>query len=395
MRLVILLFVLLFTAATPLAQADSGSVQLTPEQQKQWNQVEPGVKLTPELFEVMKKIVLSRKLSVDERLSAISRMTGMTELPKDQYIKRRICIWDLFGKSGPIYQAAMDQRKRALKFGVDLTMVPYTNEEVMSDELKTGKCDAALLSGMQARSFNKFTGTIGAIGALPSEKELRTLLQAINQPSQADKMESGDFVVLGVFPAGTAYIFVDDRSISSLAKAAGKKVAVLQDDKMQARMVASIGATPVPSSFASAPTKFNNGTVDILPAPLVAYRNMELYKGMTPNGGIVDVPLAQITMQLVGRKDKFPTAVAQLIRESVMEHYGEILDQVHKETAGVPKKWWIKVPKKDMREYETMMQSARMTLRDQGYYDGRMLTLERKVRCKYDPSRPECAQPVE
>jgi len=34
-------------------------------------------------------------------------------------------------------------------------------------------------------------------------------------------------------------------------------------------------------------------------------------------------------------------------------------------------------------------------LREQGYYSGDMLTLQRKIRCRTDGSREECSNPVE
>jgi hypothetical protein len=61
----------------------------------------------------------------------------------------------------------------------------------------------------------------------------------------------------------------------------------------------------------------------------------------------------------------------------------------------VPDHWWIEIPAADKREYETMMQEARLTLREKGYYDAEMLTLQRKIRCKLNPSKGECANPVE
>ncbi|HBM23122.1 MAG TPA: hypothetical protein DD411_06075, partial [Alcanivorax sp.] len=181
------------------------------------------------------------------------------------------------------------------------------------------------------------------------------------------------------------------KRISSLAKAAGKKVAVLDYDKTQSEMVAGIGATPVPSDIVSAPNKFNNGVVDILAAPLIAYELLELYKGMEPDGGIVNYPIAQISMQLVGRLDKFPNEVAQLIREASFEAYDEVRARVKTEEDRVPDRWWIEIPADEKREYEAMMQEARDTLREQDYYDGRMLDLQSRIRCKFDPSRGECS----
>src|SRR5690606_4000507 len=149
--------------------------------------------------------------------------------------------------------------------------------------------------------FNKYTGSIDAIGAVPDRDHLYTLFQVITNPRTANKMVQGEYVIMGVFPAGAAYVFVNDRQINTLSKAAGKKVAVLEYDPMQAKMIAGVGATPVSTDITRAPGMFNNGVVDILPAPLLAYEVLELYKGMTPNGGIINYPLAQITMQLVGR----------------------------------------------------------------------------------------------
>lgn len=391
---IITAFFLALLATLP-AHAEDASVPMTAEQQARWNKLAPGIPLTAELFEAMKQAVFALPLTVDERIAAIARMSGVEPTDGKPRLSRRICIWDMLGREGPIYGAAMAQRERALKFGIDLQMVPYTNEGVIAEELKSGQCDAALMSGLRARQFNKFSGSIDAVGALPSQEHLRVLLEAISHPSSAGKMVDDNFVVLGIFPAGTAYVFVNDRSITTLAKAAGKRVAVLESDQMQSRMISSIGAIPVPSDFVTAPARFNNGTIDILPAPLVAYRTLELYKGMSPNGGIVRVPLAQLTMQLIGRRDKFPNEIAQLVRESSMENYDLVMSFIREETDQVPEKWWIEVPPADKHEYEVMMQSARVALREQDYYDASMLTLQRKIRCKFDAARAECSATVE
>ncbi|HCR78842.1 MAG TPA: hypothetical protein DIW42_04130, partial [Alcanivorax sp.] len=75
--------------------------------------------------------------------------------------------WDIAGRNGPVFQAAMEQRAMALEYGIDLEMIPFTNETILVEELKAGRCDAGLMSGMRARLFNSYTGTIDAIGAIP------------------------------------------------------------------------------------------------------------------------------------------------------------------------------------------------------------------------------------
>ena len=392
-RITSLLLALALLATNTLSASEP--VKLTPEEQQRWEQLAPGIPMTEALFEAMTAAVFDLPLTVEERIAAIARMSGVEPTHGKPRLSRRICIWDMLGREGPIFNAAMAQRERVLKFGIDLQMVPYTSETVIAEELKAGLCDAALMSGLRARQFNKYSGTIDAVGALPSQDHLKVILEAISHPSNAGKMVDENFVVLGIFPAGTAYVFVNDRSITTLAKAAGKRVAVLESDRIQSHMISSIGAIPVPSDFVTAPSRFNNGTIDILPAPLVAYRTLELYKGMSPDGGIVRVPLAQLTMQLIGRRDKFPNEIAQLVRESAMENYDLVMSFIREETRQVPDKWWIDVPPADLTEYETMMQSARVALREESYYDGEMLTLQRKVRCKFDPSRAECSMNVE
>ena len=112
---------------------------------------------------------------------------------------------------------------------------------------------------------------------------------------------------------------------------------------------------------------------------------------MSPDGGIVDYPLTQLSMQLIGRLDKFPNEVAQLIREASFEAYPTVIKRVEQETKRVPERWMIHIPEKDKQEYEVMMQDARDALREQGYYSGDMLTLQRKIRCKFNPARSECS----
>ncbi|MDX1805260.1 MAG: putative solute-binding protein, partial [Alcanivorax sp.] len=221
---------------------------------------------------------------------------------------------------------------------------------------------------------------------------MRVVLQVMANPKMASKMTRGTYQVMGIAPAGAAYIFVNDRTINTLSKAAGKKVAVLEYDETQAQLVSQVGATPVPSDITNFSTKFNNGVVDVIAAPLVAYNALELYKGLSPDGGIIDYPLAELSIQLVAQKDKFPAAMAQKSREYFYTNLPRIEDQLDKEAATVNKKWWVQIPDADKQEYEVMMQEARTQLQKQGFYDQDMLNLLRKVRCKLDQSRAECTR---
>ncbi len=386
MRTPITLFFLVSLLCSSLSAAN-----LTQAQKQQLQALLPGITLNDSTLEKLEDVFYTREMPVRSRLKAISQMVGLDQMPSGSTLKRTICIWDIGGRNGVVFNAAMEQRALALEYGINLDLVPYTNETVMVDEFKAGRCDAALMSGLRARQFNLYSGSVDAIGAVPSQKHMQTLLKVMAHPRQAGHMVQGDYVVMGIYPAGAAHIFVNDRSISSLAKAAGKRVAVLDYDETQAEMVAAIGATPVTTDIVSAPNKFNNGQIDILPAPLVAYEILELYKGMSPDGGVVDYPLTQLSMQLIGRLDKFPNEVAQLIREASFEAYPDVIKRIELETRRVPERWMIAIPDKDKREYEVMMQDARDALRAQKYYSSDMLDLQRKIRCKFDPTRSECS----
>ena len=305
-------------------------------------------------------------------------------------IERRICVFDIAGAAGPAMNAMKDWRAEALKWGLKADLVPYTNEGVAAEELKSQNCDATLLSGIRARLFNQYVGTLDSVGGVPSMKHMRLLLKVLSHPSQADKMSNGNYEVMGIAPAGAAYVFVDDRSINTLGKAAGKKVAVLSYDDTQAQLVSQIGATPVPSNITNFSTKFNNGVVDVIVAPLAAYNALELYKGLQPDGGIIDYPLAQISFQLVAHDDRFPAEMAQKSREYFFSNLEQTVNTLNQEIKAVPDKWWVQIPDADKQEYRTMMQEARVQLRDQGYYSAEMLKLQRKVRCKLNPSNAEC-----
>ena len=391
MRFLRHLFLFSLLIGSTVLNADD-TLNLTPAQQAELERFAPGVELTPALAEKLRAIAFDQNRSLDDRIKAMQKAAGFSQ---GEPLKRRICIWDIAGRAGPIFKAAEDQRTRLLQYGVDLDVQPYTSESVVAEDLKAGICDAALITGLRGRQFNKYTGTIDAIGALPTKEHMKILLQVLASPKSADKMVSGEYVILGLAPAGGAYVFVNDRSINTLANAAGKRVAVLDYDPTQAEMVSQIGATPVASDIVSAPNKFNNGVVDVLAAPLVAYEVLELYKGMEPDGGIIDYPLAQITMQLIGHKDKFPNEVAQLVREEFYNSYHLIMERLEIEAEKVPEHWMIQIPQEDKQEYEIMMQEARLQLRKKGYYDATMLTLQRKIRCKLDASRAECSNPVE
>lgn len=307
----------------------------------------------------------------------------------------RVCVFDPVGAYGPLSNAAKDVRLETLKWGYDLDLQTYTSEKIAAEDFKAGRCEAAIISGLRARLFNRFSGTVDSIGGLVAEEHHRLMAEVFASPKISPKMRTGEFEALGVIPIGPAYIFTNDRTINSLTKAAGKRVAVLDYDPVQARMVAQIGASPVGVDITNVGGKFNNGVVDIIAAPLVAFDALELWKGLEPNGGIIDYPLAWPSIQVLVRTKDFPPEIGIAARWTVHANFDLILQLIKKFEGDSAKKYFVQIPDEDKPKYEEMMRQARISLRDEGYYDGEMLAIQRKIRCRVAPGRAECTDKTE
>ncbi len=326
----------------------------------------------------------------------ITQATGMKPLEKTLRIKA--CIYDPIGAGGPINQYAKDIMLEAKRWNVDLTVKSYTDERVATDDFKAGQCDAVAVTTMRARQFNTFAGSFDAIGNLVNYDQMKTALRVLHtNPRLSAQLISGDYQVGGLIPLGAVFVMVRDRQINSIEKAAGKKIAVLEWDKMQAKMVQQIGAQPVPSDITSFGGKFNNGQVDIIAAPALAFRPLELYRGMGDKGAIFDLPLAMMTGSIVFHRSKFLKEVPDLdermskIREFVLGYMDVGFQMISRIDKTIEAKYWMKLAPADREKYFRMMREARLQMTREGYYDPRMMSMLKKVRCKHEPTNYECS----
>src|SRR5690606_11754085 len=121
--------------------------------------------------------------------------------------------------------------------GIDLKLKPYTDEGVAIGDFNSGQCDVIAATDLRTRPFNRFTGTLSAVGAIPSYDILETVLATLAQPKAAPLMKSGGYEVLGIIPAGAGYLFVNDREIDTAGELAGKRMATLDYQKDAIHMV--------------------------------------------------------------------------------------------------------------------------------------------------------------
>jgi len=319
----------------------------------------------------------------------------LAEAPQKELPKLSICVFDPLGANGSLFNTMKDYRTVAFEWGADLEPRAYTDEKIAVDDFKAGQCDAALVTGARARPFNKFSATIEAIGAVSDEKMLRTLLATISSPKAAKYMREGQYEVAGIMPAGPIYLFTRDRTVDTVEELSGKRIATIDYDQPSIFMVNHIGASMVPSNSANFSGKFNNGSVDIAYAPAVAYKPLELYKGLQENGGILRFVLAYMDFQILIRADKFPAGFGQKSRVKVASFFDRVNEFVEKETQEIDPKYWIDLSDDVKQQYGGMLRDVRIKLRDQGVYDGKMLKLMRKLRCKTNPAAAECAEKLE
>ena len=312
--------------------------------------------------------------------------TSFAEAP----VERTMCLWDPIGASGPIYQALKDYQVSALKWGVKLNLKVYTADVVAAEDFKAGICDMVNLPGILARSYVPFAGTIDAIGAIPTYDHLKVILETFASAKAAKYMTSGEYEVVSVVPLGAAYAFMADRSTTTIADLAGKKIPVLDNAPEIQMFVAQAGMTPVSATLATMFSKFNNHAVDLTAAPAIAFEPLELHKGLEPNGGIIEFPLIQITLQLLSRKARLPEGFGQSSREYAVSNFDDAVKVIRQSETSIPKKYWITIPEDKKIGWTELFRLNRIALRDKGIYDGKALTVFRKIRCSKEPDLAEC-----
>ncbi len=323
-------------------------------------------------------------------------MSALQELPKYSQIAQNMGMNLNAAMTAPLtmhVDIASDVLKR--KASTDVKFRIYNNEQIAAEDFKIGQCDGVVMSNLRAKEFNPFVGSLDAIGAIQSNAQLTEAIQLLAKPEAAKYMVNQDYETIGIIPMGAAYIMVDDRKINTLAKAAGKRVAVLDYDKSQARMVQQIGAQPVSVDLTTLPGKFNNGQVDIMAGPALIFKPFELYKGMTApdgtiKGAIIRFPIVQITGVVMMHRSKFPAGLGQLLREFVAMQTPMAYHFIGVTEKAIPEKYWMEVSPDDVPEYIMMMREARIAMTGYGYYDKTMMSFLKKVRCQFNPTNYEC-----
>ncbi|MCD6061354.1 MAG: hypothetical protein K0S16_1665 [Moraxellaceae bacterium] len=304
-----------------------------------------------------------------------------------------LCVFDMAGANGPLYAEMKQFELEAKRRGVTLELRAYTSERIATDEFKAGQCDAVVITGIRARAFNAFTGSIDSIGGLPDYDTLQQLLATLARPEAAPLMRSGPYEVAGILPLGAVYLFLRDRRIDSVEKMAGRRIAVFDYDAAQLRMAARIGAQPVNADVTSFAGKFNNGQADVVAAPAVAYLPLELYRGVGSKGMVLKYPQAQVTLQLLLHHGKFPEGFGAQARAYFPSRFDAHLRAIRSAEDDIY--FFLPPPDGEAPHFREMLRQARIAMTAEGIYDRRMMSLLKRVRCRQAPAQAECGDRAE
>jgi len=322
------------------------------------------------------------------------------------FAKQKICVFDILGTSGDGYNSAKDYALEMQKHGADIELKAYIDERVAVEDFRTGQCDAVLATALRTRAFNPLTAALDSVGASTvvrngkldmagSIEVVRKTVQTFSSPKAAALMVNGNYEVGGIAPLGAAYAFVNDRAISNLEAASGKRVAAFDHDKAQAQLIQRVGARPVAADIMNFGTMFNNGNVDVVMAPSIAYKPLELNKGMGTKGAVHRFPLTILTYQMIFKRDKFPEGYGQKSRETWLARFDSVIELTKRADATIPAKFWMEPTEAEAERYVNLMRDGRIEMAEKGFYDKKGLKIIKRIRCDVNPSAPDCSQPSE
>ena len=320
--------------------------------------------------------------------------------------EQKICVYDIVGTSGDVYNLAKDYAVAMQKAGATITLKAYTDERVATEDFRTGQCDGVIATGLRTRQFNALAGSIDSLGSTTiirngnvdmgaSYEVVRKVIETFTSPKAGKLMVEGNYEVGGIVPMGAAFPIVNDRKINSVEALAGKRIAAFDHDKAQAAMIQRIGAQPVSADVTNFGTKFNNGSVDMIAAPALAYKPLELYKGIGTKGAMAEFPVMILTYQVILNKTKFPDGFGEKSREYWLSQFDRAMKLVKSAEGAIPKSAWNNLAPDANVKYTLMLRESRIALAEQGFYNKQGLKIIKRVRCSVNPADSECSNQAE
>ena len=306
-----------------------------------------------------------------------------------------ICVFDLLGKAGESYKIVEEWALAAKIWNTELNLIPYQDEAKAQNDFEAGKCDGVSMTSMRARKYNKFAGSIDALGAINSnsiaQKAISYVLDPRNKHRLVTTVAGDQFEVAAIAQIGLAYVFVKDKSINTIEKGKGKRFAYLHYDQAQKMIVDRLDLVGVPSEISDFAKKFNNNQVDVIAAPAYAYKPLEISKGLGSNGAMFDFPVINLTGDIIIRPEKFPAGFGLKSRAWATKQLSKNFATISRLEAEIPAKYKQSLSSEDKRRYQQMLRDGRMELTKLGVYDPVMMGVLKRARCTVERTNFECS----
>ncbi|MFK4051200.1 putative solute-binding protein [Acinetobacter venetianus] len=324
-------------------------------------------------------------------LSVLASMGLMNQVQA----KQTVCVFDLLGKAGDTFKVTEEWAVMAKSWQADIRLIPYQDEAKAQNDFDAGRCDAVYMTSMRARKYNRFAGSIDAIGGVTSnhvaQKAISFALDKRNKRRLLATVDNQKYEVAGILQFGLAYVFVHDRNLNTIEKAKGKKFAYLHYDVAQKVIVDSLEMVSVPSEISDFVKKFNSNQVDVIAAPAYAYKPLEIERGIASGGAMFSFPVVNITGDLIIRPEKFPTNFGIRSREWFITQLPKSFAMVKRLENEIPAKYKLKLPKEDEVRYQQILRDGRISLTKQGVYDPIMMSVLKRARCTVERTSFECS----
>jgi hypothetical protein len=305
--------------------------------------------------------------------------------------KTTMCVFDLLGTSGDTFAMMKDYALNSKALGVDLTLLPYTDETVAINDYRQKKCDMVTATGVSLREFNRFVGTMNSQGAIPTQQVANIAMRLVANPKLKKEMTSGSHEVTGIIPMGSVYMLTSGNWFKDTSDLHGHSVGYLETDPMQKHAWSRLGLKPIPLKVAQYNQKFNQGQLDVLPSPIMAIKPLELEIGLNRNDGkIVRYPLVYLSWMVVMDHSKFPKDFGIYSRDWFNRQLPRSFRMIKALEDNVPKKYWIEVSPSDQERYNMLMRQVGQRYVKDGVYDPKMLTILKRIRCQFNPTETEC-----
>ncbi|WP_173911971.1 putative solute-binding protein [Acinetobacter sp. Marseille-Q1618] len=309
--------------------------------------------------------------------------------------KQNVCVFDLLGKAGESYKIMEEWALAAKSWGADVNLIAYKSEEQADSDFKTNKCDAVAMTTMRSREYNKFGGSLDAVGSVPTyaiaEKAITYALDKRNARRLVSVKNGVKYELVGISPLGMAYIFVRDRKIDSFEKAKGIKFAYLHYDIAQKAAVERVGAVGVPSDISNFVKRFNSGEVDSVPSPAYAFKPLEIHRGLGSKGAMFTYPVMHVTADIIIKPDQFPLGFGEKSRAWSLKRLPQTFKLIQRLEAEIPAKYKLNISKEDEVKYQKLLREVRIDLTQRGVYDATMMSVLKRARCTIDRTNFECS----